>query len=235
MSLKNYVHKPVALFILFLLMLFAQPAFAQLPRVASVKINPANPVKNDPVQIITTALHSSGDVFGTHQLSVDTVQKKITIDLIQCAGLLTVIGAKSDTFNLGKLPVGTYQVVTYLFVSQYDAITGNCGNVYVSADADTSHFSITQNTGFSGISGKQELLVFPNPVQSTITVTLSEYQEDYMLHLYSVTGQEMITRKMDSSNLTIDMTELENGIYFLILRNKQGTCYHKVIKNSNHK
>lgn len=67
---------------------------------------------------------------------------------------------------------------------------------------------------------QRTLLVFPNPAKDK--VTLSGLKGGEQVAIYNAAGQLMYTRKATEYQLNIDITKFTNGIYYIIITNKDG-------------
>ena len=56
-------------------------------------------------------------------------------------------------------------------------------------------------------------IVYPNPAENQITFQLENKQKG-IIYLYDVLGQNILTKEISSSNNSIDIQNLSNGIYY---------------------
>jgi len=76
---------------------------------------------------------------------------------------------------------------------------------------------------------QKEVLVYPNPSRSIVTVNWSN-QNNYELSIYNAIGKLMLQQQTDNG-AEIQLSEFPTGIYFFHLRNQQGKLeVLKVIK-----
>lgn len=70
---------------------------------------------------------------------------------------------------------------------------------------------------------KIEINIFPNPASSTITVSCNKpLQSIYVLSIYDLLGKKVKGFvKMVNNKIEIDVSDLQSGIYFLQVENKQ--------------
>ena len=105
-------------------------------------------------------------------------------------------------------------------------ITDNWVNVIRLSGADCNVLST------SSFSDNLSVNLYPNPVVSKLNVNLSgiENTDNLNVELYNVIGKKIITKKVSSSNTEINVSDLNNGIYFLrIIDNKRGTLFSKKV------
>jgi hypothetical protein len=100
------------------------------------------------------------------------------------------------------------------------------------SNKDKGNFSVGEGTGDSNNELGEESItmeVYPNPVSSTLTVSVSANGMNKTMHLVTVDGQIVQTSVMHSVVETIDMSHLSNGLYFLKIEGQNATI--PVVKN----
>lgn len=87
--------------------------------------------------------------------------------------------------------------------------------------------------GFSNLKAKT-IHTYPNPTAQILTIDLSELQQ-VDLQLIDLNGRVVFTKKSikNSSNYTLDMSHLPDGIYFLHVISNQKSMTQKVIKQNS--
>lgn len=76
---------------------------------------------------------------------------------------------------------------------------------------------------------KTDLTIYPNPVQDIIKLNLTKL-DNYEINIYNSSGQKLIQKTISSDVLTIDLTSLNDGIYFITVDNKTERWTSKIIK-----
>lgn len=71
--------------------------------------------------------------------------------------------------------------------------------------------------------------VYPNPVNDIITIESNLLNEAVQLQLTDVLGKEIKTRMLTNTKATIDVSDVQEGIYFLILQTSNATATKKII------
>ncbi|MCF6296903.1 MAG: T9SS type A sorting domain-containing protein [Flavobacteriaceae bacterium] len=91
-----------------------------------------------------------------------------------------------------------------------------------------ANFSIEETGGVLAIDDyfleNKKLVVFPNPTLNELTIkgiSIEDYDE---VVLYSISGMKIALQKKTTKN-TIDVSFLQDGLYFLLLKNK-----HQIVK-----
>jgi len=72
--------------------------------------------------------------------------------------------------------------------------------------------------------------VYPNPVNNELTLSLSEYDDETTIKLFSVNGKKVIDTKPNNEVTKLDLSTLESGVYILKVHNKSEDTIKKVIK-----
>ena len=84
--------------------------------------------------------------------------------------------------------------------------------------------------GFDNLT-QTNLNIFPNPVEDKVKINLTK-TDNYSINIFNVNGQKLIEDNIVSNSLTIDLSELNDGIYFIIIDNKKQRFTSKLIKRS---
>ena len=69
-------------------------------------------------------------------------------------------------------------------------------------------------TGIQEVSSKAELKIFPNPTSTTIALSLPPNQ-NAMLSIFNLLGEKVKEEKVSGDDVTIDVSELPAGLYFV--------------------
>jgi len=76
---------------------------------------------------------------------------------------------------------------------------------------------------------KTNLTFFPNPVQDNIKINLTK-TDNYEINIFNSAGQKLIQKTITSDFVTIDLTILNDGIYFITVDSKNGRWTNKLLK-----
>lgn len=76
---------------------------------------------------------------------------------------------------------------------------------------------------------KTDLTFYPNPVQDIIKLNLTK-PDYYEINIFNSAGQKLLQKTITSDVLTIDLTSLNDGIYFITVDNKTERWTSKIIK-----
>jgi len=113
--------------------------------------------------------------------------------------------------------LGTYSVMQI-------AINGVCPN-------DTSWTTINVIDG-SGIEDNesQNIVVFPNPVENELTVSILNFDSGVELNIVDSRGRLVISQKMTDSQISINTSTLTPGIYFIRIISNKEVSYTEFVK-----
>lgn len=84
--------------------------------------------------------------------------------------------------------------------------------------------AVNQNT-------KDQFVVYPNPVQSQISIQFSKTISNASIQFYNNLGQKVFAKANVQSNQIIDLNELNSGIYFYKISSENNIQIGKIIKN----
>jgi opacity protein-like surface antigen len=77
-------------------------------------------------------------------------------------------------------------------------------------------YELDVTLGISNATVNLETNVYPNPAQTNLTLTISDYNsQSYSYFLYDATGKLILQNSVQSNSTPIDLKELSNGIYLL--------------------
>jgi serine protease AprX len=74
-------------------------------------------------------------------------------------------------------------------------------------------------------------LLYPNPAQSVLNITLPDANSNAIMTLYNNLGQVVLTKVLSAGNTTVDTSVLSTGVYAYRIRASQNVFSGKLIKN----
>ena len=171
-----------------------------------------------------SVVNSGGPYFAMSNKKID---KLLILEDKECYNF-EIYDSKGDGFNAGsfyKLRAGNG--TNMITQSSFENKAG------LSFIADANLPLTLDTTGFMSIGeiDVKPIQVFPNPSNSTISI---EFPNQLIgdIFISSVVGNEVLKIKNNSQqNYTIDVSELEKGIYFIRSRTANGNISVKFIKN----
>lgn len=107
----------------------------------------------------------------------------------------------------------------------------SCG----SSSEQTINFSLAIGTLSTNENEFKNLKIYPNPTSNKITITSANDLEDLNLSVVDIRGRvlkfDFDPETISSNKLIMDLSELETGMYFLILEDNQYKSIKSIIKN----
>jgi|GEM_PF-2971068 len=202
------------------LILFSQQVVGQIPAIDSLRMIPENPTIADEIKIVCYATFPSGSCdLGNHFVIVQGNQ--ITLNLEYSPGAATYICSDVDTVSLGNLDAGDYELDVNLIIQPMDTIE----------DQDTLFFSVGNLLGINENTNTFDVSVHPNPFNKELRIVTDVIIEK--VELNSISGQRFSKEINLAYDKRIDLSDLKDGIYLLILTDDKGNKLMKrVIKST---
>jgi photosystem II stability/assembly factor-like uncharacterized protein len=91
----------------------------------------------------------------------------------------------------------------------------------------------TTSTGLSeDIANHDVLNIYPNPASDYITVEPSDLDlnKNYSITISNIQGQQLFQQSLDNSKITLDISGISKGIYFLKINSADGFAVKKFVK-----
>jgi len=132
---------------------------------------------------------------------------------------------QGETYNKNGFSVSEAGIYTQELQSVY-----GCDSVVV------LHLAVT-GVGIVGTRHALPLQVYPNPVNHELKIKNEELRENSVVEIYDVVGQLLYQINKSTNNpinneISIDVSHLENGIYFVKISTEDGSqSVKKVVKN----
>ena len=137
-----------------------------------------------------------------------------------CAGqpaTITGSGALTYLWNTGattaSLTVSPATTTTY-------TITGT--DINSCSDTATATVILTVCAGINTVS-TDPVNVYPNPAQELINIELGDLIGTKIIELYDVTGRIILTEQVNNNAVQLNISEVNNGIYFIKVINEEKT------------
>ena len=158
---------------------------------------------------------------------VGTTAKYITHKSTGTAGM----GSKTWTFDWIAPAAGSGNAILY---GAFNAANGNGTNSGDQIFLSSLLIQENLSTGISEmVNNSDHWVIYPNPCKEQLTISsILPENENYNLEIVDVTGKQMkvITNETPYQHQQIDMTDLPNGMYVLIIDSKKGRAVKKFIK-----
>jgi hypothetical protein len=105
------------------------------------------------------------------------------------------------------------------------SVSDFCGNM-----ATATRTVIVKDTPNTGIDRNDvvaaNISIYPNPAKDVITISATDVKTlPLNIAVYDMIGREMLTRTFNDKNVneSINISNFNNGVYFLVMKNAQGT------------
>lgn len=89
-----------------------------------------------------------------------------------------------------------------------------------------------KSEAFTDQIGKNSILIYPNPTSGTVTVEIKDLEENEgdQIYLIDQTGRILQNLSIVTINNTLDLYNLKPGIYFMVIKLKNGYTKWSIIK-----
>jgi len=85
-------------------------------------------------------------------------------------------------------------------------------------NTDTINVEVVTCSGINELGGNYKISIYPNPVQNNLTIS-SEQLVIQNIKILDITGKAVKQLTISNEQLTIDVSDLQNGIYFVKINN----------------
>jgi len=177
------------------------------PYIDSVQVAPENPLTTDEIQVFTLVAPPNLGSLISHDffLQNDTLY----INACYYSGFLTVVLEIPDTLTIGSLPEGDY-VLSFTATMSYNEST--C--VAESSQNDISYFTVGSTAALLESELSMNLL-YPNPVQSSLTLT--GITDDTQVVVYDLKGSLIeVPVLFSAGSVILELNGLVAGWYNLV-------------------
>jgi hypothetical protein len=124
-------------------------------------------------------------------------------------------GFSATTEDLVNLGVGTYTVMVT------DTYCGSATTTFIITDYLTAVDELNEG----------QISIFPNPTATTIAIQLPEFFKNYQCRVMNALGEIIMEKKNSNvSSFTIDLEDVNAGIYFMEIIKEDRLYRKKVVK-----
>ena len=109
--------------------------------------------------------------------------------------------------------------------------------IYPTTNSDTGVFSLqylrknSLKTSIKNIEPNENVIIYPNPATNLLNITLP-IESAYTFSIIDLMGKNIQSGQIGQSKNTIDIVELNTGMYYLSITDKDRTSIHKFIKKN---
>jgi hypothetical protein len=104
-------------------------------------------------------------------------------------------------------------------------VTGNHGNI------DYWVVKLENPSWISELLNENDFLIYPNPANTKINIAFENLAGTVELKIIDLVGRTVIVKNINERSSVCDITELQNGIYFIQINATKGYITKKFIKN----
>jgi len=121
-----------------------------------------------------------------------------------------------------ELSTAQRPIVNSTGIYTVEAIIGDCG--FLSDPYEVTETILSVKDAFS-------TRLYPNPVENQLTVELGDmHDNNTTIMVYDAQGVLIQIKKSNMQNISVDVGSLDNGMYFVLLKNKKGVVKRKFLK-----
>ncbi|MCW8898355.1 MAG: T9SS type A sorting domain-containing protein [Flavobacteriales bacterium] len=134
--------------------------------------------------------------------------------------------------------------LTMAFVSGIDYTTqGNLAGLLIMqerVDSIRSYFlndfqSVCGDTLINSINDdvertEKQLVIYPNPFNNQFTVEYETENQSAYLAIYNLMGVKVAEQIINSTKTVVDVSNISNGIYFVVIQDGNNRLHHKIVK-----
>ncbi|HKC68893.1 MAG TPA: T9SS type A sorting domain-containing protein [Bacteroidia bacterium] len=142
---------------------------------------------------------------------------------LNASGLSSYSWTPSGSLNMntGNSVISTPSVTTVYIVTGYDGST---------CKTSTS-LTVTVNTcaGIESVSNNADISVYPNPSTGLVTISMPSVNETTTLYITDMIGKEVFKSTVKNANMSLDLTNLQKGLYMLTIYNGKNKQVQKLV------
>jgi hypothetical protein len=128
------------------------------------------------------------------------------------------------TYTDNTAPLSNPDVSYYIEIQR----ASSCNSGTTSRNTAISNLSNPYTAGFTDNHPQDNLKIFPNPANNHVTIQLSRTISS-SIEIIDATGRIVLTLESVGENFTIDISELNAGIYFIRVRCEEGIFVKKFV------
>jgi hypothetical protein len=135
-------------------------------------------------------------------------------------GFFSGVAMGGDQFIPLGIPEGTY-VINYKYTDENNCEANDSETVSV---ISCTAVSVLENQSAQGIS------IFPVPATSELKIYNESFSSTAEICIFNMFGQQIQNLTMREANMLLDISQYQQGVYFLKIKNKQTETVLKFIK-----
>lgn len=176
------------------------------------------------------SIHHTYSIPGSYVVKIITTDISGTIDSVFLIDTIKVFDSYFTqlppiNINTGdsSLIFGNYQDSSGFYYDSLYSING--------CDSIVEQQLIVSNIGIDELSNKHDIYIYPNPANHRLQIVLPKNSEYSQIDIIDFKGRLIKSQKIEGDiNTSMDMENLEKGVYFFHCRGKYGNTVLKLIK-----
>ncbi len=92
-----------------------------------------------------------------------------------------------------------------------------------SVNTQTCELVTAGSADFTDTESPYRLNVYPNPADKIINISVRGYDELKVIEIFDTKGQKVVTQKVSDNNITLNVSKLPQGLYFVRISKTDGT------------
>ena len=113
---------------------------------------------------------------------------------------------------------------------QIQVVNPNSCNPSKSYSVSTSNIATNDPlVGICAISSLENIKIYPNPSNGLVNIAFAESTKGNQLDVINSFGQVILTKQINTSTTTLDLTNKAKGMYFIKVQSGNGVAVRKVI------
>jgi hypothetical protein len=193
---------------------------AQQPAIGTTTIIPQNPTSNDFIKIVTNITTPNQSFIV--DVSFTVTGQQIRLKNCYAQGMLPATQTHIDTFMIGYLPFGNYQIVHKAYLSSAGQWCNPVDSNFASAPLVVSGF-----TGIDEHSLNGTLSIYPNPANSTLSFRGPALSGEAFI--FSGSGA-LVKKAALMPGASVNISDLAEGLYFIRVKNEEKVLSTKFVK-----
>ena len=142
------------------------------------------------------------------------------VDGMPAGGTYTGTGVSSDTFDPQIANIG-WNIITYTYSDGNQCSNSKSDSIYVYSCAVGFEKYTEANSHYT---------IFPNPSNGIIHIESKIETSNSELTIYNVIGNKLLNQKIESKNITLDLSLFNSGVYFIEIKNLEGRYFERLVK-----
>lgn len=131
----------------------------------------------------------------------------------------------------------TYDIIFYISSSTCQEISVTKNLKFYSGSCSDFTFSLRGDNNekdeffLKNSNSKNNVLIYPNPTKDKVNINIQD-NETHSFDIYNTLGQSLLSQKINSESSSVDLSNLNSGVYIGVLKSKDKIIHtEKIYKN----